>query len=146
MPKIPKLTSSGGIQGALPGRSDKLGIGAKPGAFVVPADAVSAVGQGNSKSGMKVLDNMFKTGPYGQHLPRGGARNAVPKKGKATAYADGGSVPIAVSSGEYVIDPEDIKAKYGDVKDGHEILHQFVKDVRKDYIKTLRSLPGPKRG
>ena len=141
----PAKLASGGLNSALPGRSDKLGIGAKPGAFVMPADVVSAVGQGNSKAGMAVLDGMFKSGPYGAHLPRGGARSAVPRRGKPT-FADGGVVPIAVSGGEYIIEPEEIIAQFGDIETGHQALEQFAKDQRQDYIKTLRSLPGPRRG
>lgn len=143
--KVAKLTS-GGLNSALPGRSDKLGLGAKPGSFVVPADVVSAAGQGNSQAGMKVLDGMFKSGPYGSHLPRGGARSATPRRGKPNKYADGGIVPIAVSGGEYILQPEDIEATFGDLDTGHQALENFVKDLRGDYIKTLRSLPGPRRG
>lgn len=153
--KVAKVTS-GGLDSALPGRSDKLGIGAKPGSFVVPADVVSAVGQGNTKAGIAHLDGMFKegnaafkSGPYGTHMPRPGARSAIPRRGKPQTYADGGAVdavPIAVSGGEYIIQPEELHNRFGDVEVGHEVMKHFVNDQRADYIKRLRSLPGPKRG
>lgn len=135
---------SGGLETAIPGRADKLGLAAKAGSFVMPADAVSALGQGNTKAGMGILDNMFKSGPYGQHLPRPAARK-LPRAGKPAKYADGGAVPIMASGGEYVIEPEDIEANFGSLDEGHKVLDRFVQDIRKDYIKSLRSLPGPRR-
>lgn len=140
---------TGGLDTAIPGREDRLGLAAKRGSFVMPADAVSAVGQGNTKAGMGILDGMFKTGPYGMHKPRPGARKAIPKA-KKVRFADGGvvgeeAVPIQAAGGEYIIEPEAIIDQFGDLERGHQVLEQFVKDLRGDYIKTLRSLPGPRR-
>ena len=57
-----------------------------------------------------------------------------------------GHVPVIVAGGEYIIHPEVVRALGGgDIGKGHKILDQFVLHTRKENIKTLRKLPGPKR-
>jgi len=69
-----------------------------------------------------------------------------------TAKAAGGpaesddAVPIVAAGGEYVIPPEDVAhIGRGSIDDGHKILDAFVKKMRKKTIRTLQSLPGPKK-
>jgi len=63
--------------------------------------------------------------------------------------ADGGAtdgVPIVAAGGEYVIPPEDVvHIGGGDLDHGHKVLDAFVKKMRQKTIKTLQSLPGPKK-
>lgn len=68
------------------------------------------------------------------------------------AKAEGGpvedhdAVPIVAAGGEYVISPEEVThIGGGSMEDGHKILDAFVKKMRKKTIKTLQSLPGPKK-
>jgi hypothetical protein len=69
-------------------------------------------------------------------------------------YAVGGSVedgeqgvPVAVAGGEHVISPQEVAwAGMGDMDAGHKALDDFVLRQRKLLIKTLKKLPGPKRG
>jgi hypothetical protein len=43
-----------------------------------------------------------------------------------------------------VISPAEVKRRGGgDITHGHKILDAYVKSVRADHIKTLKSLPGP---
>jgi hypothetical protein len=71
------------------------------------------------------------------------------KVGKFFNFADGGAtdgVPIVAAGGEYVIPPEDVvHIGGGDLDHGHKVLDAFVKKMRQKTIKTLQSLPGPKR-
>lgn len=64
-------------------------------------------------------------------------------------FAEGGAtsgVPIVAAGGEYVIPPEDVvHIGGGDLDHGHKVLDAFVKKMRQKTIKTLQSLPGPKR-
>ena len=139
---------SGGINSGVGGRTDHLPISAQKGAYVMPADVVSALGQGNSRAGTGVLDRMFKSGPYGVGLSRGrsgGLRSPIAPPAPAK-YADGGAVPIMAAGGEYVVDPETVASVGGgDIDHGHAILDQFVTQTRADNINTLKSLPGPQR-
>lgn len=111
------------------GRTDNLPISVPAGAYVLPADVVSALGEGNTMAGAKVLDEMFG-----------------PQTAAAEAYARGGHVPIVAAGGEYVVSPGTArKVGGGDLERGHEVLDRFVKHVRAKHVKTLRKLPGPKK-
>lgn len=143
---------SGALRSSVGGRTDHLRVKAKPGSFVLPADTVSHLGQGNTANGTAVLDKMMKTGPYGIHAPKPSARNAIPKPPKPPkmpAYADGGDVPptdILAAGGEYIIPAEKVaEIGGGDMDKGTAILNEFVKSIRQDAIKHLKSLPGPER-
>jgi hypothetical protein len=64
--------------------------------------------------------------------------------------ADGGAagqkVAIVAAGGEYVIPPEVVVAMGdGSMDSGHTELDQFVRKMRAKTVKTLRSLPGPKK-
>ena len=70
--------------------------------------------------------------------------------GLPKAFADGGmageKVPIVAAGGEYVIPPEVvINIGNGDMESGHTELDDFVKKMRANTVKTLKSLPGPKK-
>lgn len=140
------MEHSGMIHSPIAGRTDRLPMGVKPGSFVVPADVVSGVGQGNSMSGANALSQLFKMGPGGLHLSRVGGGSS-PKH-----YADGGAaegdtpVDIVAAGGEFVVPPEAVaEIGGGDMTHGHEILDQMVLHIRKKTIKTLRKLPKPKK-
>jgi hypothetical protein len=101
------------------------------GSYVIPADIVGAMGEGNTMAGFKYLDRMFNSAP--------GVR----------AFASGGStgelVPIVAAGGEYVITPSAVEhIGAGDMNRGHQALDLFVKKMRAKTVKTLKGLPGPK--
>lgn len=115
----------GPVNASVPGRTDHLPVHVASGSYVIPADIVSAMGEGNTATGFKVLDKMF---------PAGG-----PQEGESP-------VPVVIAGGEYVLDPGQVSiAGQGDVDIGHQILDVFVKKMRAQTIKTLSSLPGPKK-
>src|SRR3990167_4369167 len=83
------LFRQGLIRSSIPGRTDKINIGVPSGSYILPADIISGMGQGNSISGGQIADRMFKTGPYGMKLPSSrGFRLRQPRM----LRADGGKV------------------------------------------------------
>ncbi len=150
---------SGMLHSSIPGRTDKLPINVKAGSYIIPADipSASALGEGNTMAGTKVLDHMI-----GSHLakrvPHASGQIKLPgmkKKLKVATiratgkmFADGGEtthVPIIAAGGEYVVSPEAVQAiGDGDMDKGHNTLDDFVKRIRKHNIKTLRGLKPPR--
>ena len=92
-----------------------------------------SMGEGNTEAGFKILDQALSQ--YG----------ASPQARAAGGMA-GPKVPIVAAGGEYVIPPEIVTAiGGGDMEAGHQGLDEFVKSARKQLIKTLQKLPGPKK-
>ena len=69
-------------------------------------------------------------------------------------FADGGSadgdddpgVAIVAAGGEHVLHPDQVReAGGGDLDTGHAVLDEWVKRMRKELVKTLQKLPGPKK-
>lgn len=132
----------GSLNSPVPGRTDHLPIDVPAGSYVIPADVVSGLGQGNTMAGTKTLDLMFSSGPYGMKMPHP-ARGVGPRPPRPR-FADGGTVPIAAAGGEYVVPPENVAAiGSGNLDLGHAVLDKFVTDMRSEHVKTLRNLPGP---
>jgi len=126
---------TGPLVSDVPGRTDALPIDVPSGAYVIPADIVSALGEGNTLAGQRMLKSQF-------------SRLAKRKRGmpKPPKFARGGPVPIAAAGGEYVVSDEEAEAiGGGDIERGHAILDLFVKQVRQGNIERLATLPGPKR-
>lgn len=143
-----QMERSGGLSSPVPGRTDRLAMNARAGSYVIPADVVSGLGQGNSQAGMANLDRMFKKGPYGATLrgPMPRTPHArIPRPPKPPRFADGGAVPIMAAGGEYIIEPDAIMQQFGDIDFGHKVLDKFVQDIRKQTIKEMQQLPGPSR-
>lgn len=144
------LEHAGMIHSPIAGRTDRIPMGVRSGSYVVPADIVSALGQGNSMAGANGLNKLFKMGPYGSQA------GAMPKASMSAMRmhkADGGDVgsggppvDIVAAGGEFVVDPTKVaEIGGGDVNKGHDILDAMVAHVRKKNIKTLRKLPKPKK-
>lgn len=152
---------TGPILSAVAGRTDHHPMNVPAGAYVLPADHVSSMGQGNTVHGMAVLNKMFHGGPYGgapmgmrrgmgpPRPPRlmgmraaGGASDAGGARGSRGSI--GKPVPINAAGGEFVIPPEVVAAiGSGNIKHGHQILDHWVVSNRKNHISTLKNLPGP---
>lgn len=66
-----------------------------------------------------------------------------------SAKANGGSssgVQIVAAGGEHVLSPDQVRMTgEGDLDTGHKVLDEFVKRMRKELVKTLSKLPGPRR-
>lgn len=118
----------GAITMAVGGRTDHIPMNVLEGSYVIPADIVSSLGEGNTLAGTKVLDRMFGHG------------------GASTTAGRYKPVPIVAAGGEYVIHPDVVK-RLGkrNIDRGHAWFDHFVKGARKHLIQTLSKLPGPKR-
>lgn len=158
----PMKLFSGPIHSAVAGRTDHLPMHVHSGSYVIPADIISAMGEGNTMAGFRAARRIFGGTPYGQKkMPYGqGAdpygQGAVPYgqgegpyASQPVKHAAGGktdAVPVVVAGGEYVIHPADVtRLGHGDINAGHKILDAFVKKMRAKTIKTLQKLPGPKK-
>lgn len=158
------LTHAGPIMSAVAGRTDHHPMSVKSGSYVLPADHVSSMGQGNTANGMAQLGRMFKMAPYGggadMGIKAGRGAPAAPKPPKIATggaadtggrrgHAIGQPTPIMAAGGEFVIPPEKIldwMQDHGmprDIKLGHAALDKWVVDHRKKHVKTLQKLPGP---
>jgi hypothetical protein len=115
----------GPIIGDTGGRADKVNMNVPSGAYIIPSDVVSGLGEGNTLHGMKIIERMF---PH----PKGSG-----------GTSKGEPVPIAAAHGEVSISPEQLKAKFGDIDHAHKIMDHWVVHERKNIIHTMSRLPGP---
>lgn len=158
-PSAPKTEESklhtGPIHASVAGRTDHLKMNVPSGSYVIPADIVSAMGEGNTMAGFKLAEKVFSnpgswmTGtPYGESLApydEPASPYGVEMPGKANGGASTG-VPIVAAGGEYVIAPEHVqRIGGGDMDAGHRHLDEFVKRYRAHTVQTLKKLPGPSK-
>jgi hypothetical protein len=101
----PKL-HTGPIHSAVAGRTDHLPIHVPNKAYVLPADIVSGMGQGNTMAGFKIakrLPRLFATSFYGTKkagagTPYGGSFYGREKAGEGTPYNTAGGLPYGGAS------------------------------------------------
>lgn len=141
---------TGPIVSSVAGRTDHLPMHVPSGSYVFPADIVSSLGEGNTSAGHKVIQRVFEGTPYAGRGMYGQQMKEI--YGTPLPKAHGGNVPsgeevpIVAAGGEYVLAPEHVtRVGKGNIDHGHKILDSFVKAIRKNTIKTLQKLPGPKR-
>lgn len=115
----------GPIIAEVAGRTDHLPTNVASGAYVIPADIISAMGEGNTMAGMRIANDIF---------------------GMQEKRPDDVAVEVVLAGGEYVITPFNVtRIGGGDIDRGHETLDEFIKKYRAQTIQTLKKLPGPKR-
>ena len=115
----------GPLHSDVAGRTDHLPISVPSGAYVIPADIVSALGEGNTMAGFRDLNDMF---------------------GVQKLNGNEQPVEVIVAGGEYIIGPDTVIAiGGGDMDRGHSELDRFVTMKRAETVKTLKNLPGPRR-
>lgn len=74
-----------------------------------------------------------------------GVRSTLARISKSSGGASSG-VPIVAAGGEYVVHPDQVEEiGGGDLDTGHSVMDEFVKQMRKELIGTLKKLPGPKK-
>jgi hypothetical protein len=125
------IIHTGPIHSPVAGRTDHLPMHVPAGAYVIPAEEVAYLGEGNTLSGFKNIKQM------------------VEKYEDDGSHDVGNPVPIVAAGGEYVIPPYAVagigKDWGGDINHGHRILDSFVMKLRKEHIKTLQKLAPPKK-
>lgn len=121
--------STGFLNSSVAGRTDRLPVSVENDSYVIPADVVSGLGQGNSLAGARILDELL-------------GQNEHVKKNSSGS----GKVPIIVAGGEYIVHPSAIlRIGGGDIKKGHKLLDNMVYNVRQHTLKKIKSLPKPKK-
>jgi hypothetical protein len=133
--RIAKRFASGGAvhEGAITqvadgGRTDTYPTDVRSGAYVIPADVISGLGEGDTGNGYRVATHMF-----GPHSP-------------SHAHPGEKTVPIMAAGGEFVVSPAAVaRVGRGDMAAGHDALDAWVKMERRKTIQKLRKLPGPQR-
>ncbi len=142
MPAEDRLAGSG------PGRTDNKPINVKSGSYIIPADIVSGLGQGNTLAGKEKIGKMFSGAKVNRY---GGGKFRMPgvpgmRRGQ---FAEGGSpktVPIIAADGEHELQPHEVEwFGNGDMKRGHDALDAWVLAQRKKNIKDLRRLKPPRK-
>lgn len=115
----------GPIHSPVAGRTDHLPINVPSGSYVIPADIISAMGEGNTMAGFRVANKVFGMQEAGEEPP----------------------VEVIVAGGEYIISPENVATRVGggDLQQGHKNLDDFVIRYREMTVQTLKKLPGPKK-
>ncbi len=139
----------GAIHGAVAGRTDHVPLTVPNGAYVLPAEHVSHIGQGNTMAGFPRLNRMFPI-THGRGAPSPPGAPRPPSQGKNLFKAGGvvgegdDGVDIMAASGEYVIDPEEVREiGNGNIGHGHDVLDSWVQKLKDEQIGTLKKLPGP---
>lgn len=148
-----QVLHEGFLHSAVPGRTDKLPISVAGGSYILPADHVAALGQGNSLAGANIVNKLFKMGPNGTApTPLHAARSPTPHLNltppKPAKFARGGQskpTPIIAAGGEISIPPDKLIARFGSLEKAHKALDKWVVDTRKQHIKTLRGLAPPRK-
>lgn len=157
--------TTGFLHSAVPGRTDLIHAEPPAGSYVIPADVVSGVGEGNSLAGAALIQHALSTGPYGTPLPSGrsgGVRIPSPparfteplmgptaKRGGRTKEEEGVGkpTPILAAGGEFIISPEFVRLwGGGNMKRGHDLLDAWVVKKRNEIADKMKKLPGPKKG
>ena len=59
------------------GRTDHLPISPAAGSYVVPADVVSGLGEGNTLAGANIMQRILDTGPMGLRTSLGGRQDVL---------------------------------------------------------------------
>jgi hypothetical protein len=140
------------IDAPVHGRTDKIPLNIPSGSYVLPADIVSAIGQGNTLAGARAVQEIMKGAPYGANGGAYGSDVEPVKRGPGAPtphMAHGGKVdmvPIIAAGGEYVLAPHECRwLGDGDADKGHRALDKFVVETRNHLRKTLGKLRPPKR-
>lgn len=136
--------------GGAGGRTDQLPRAVAADSFVIPADVISGIGQGDTMAGSKIMDGILSSGPFGTRLPRG-------RRADGGNASDGGISHVLVAGGEYLVNRDKVaelgrRVRLGgksrarsDLAAGHEALRTMVDKVRNHQKKFLATAPKPKK-
>lgn len=146
-----KERHTGPIHSTVAGRTDHLPMHVASGSYVLPADIVSGMGEGNTMAGFAHMRRIFGGTPYGggaaPYGKEGGPYDSpAGRAAGGEAKAESPDVPIVAAGGEYVLHPDQVRAAGGgDLDMGHKVLDEFVKRMRKELIHTLKHLAPPRK-
>lgn len=134
----------GAIRSQGPGRTDIHDMDVPSGAYVIPAECVSNLGENNTEAGLAKLEEVMHYPPDKVRRFFNSRPPTLKERARGGSVHDGRPVPIRAAGGEFVV-PTDKVAEigYGDTGHGHAILDQWVMAKRKEHIKTLKGLKPP---
>ena len=130
----------GPLKAPIPGRTDRMKVHVASGSYVIPADIVSGIAEGNSEAGFEIIKKMIE-----DKKSQGGRVGLIGKYGLNGKYHEArNNVPCIVAGGEFILSPEEVELfGDGDLNAGHKVLDKFVLSQRNKLIKTLKKLPPP---
>jgi hypothetical protein len=113
------------LKGDESGQADNIYVKVPEHTFIIDAQTVSLIGDGNSENGALKLQEMI---------------DQIPSV-KVEKFPD---VDCALAAGEFAITPEKV-AGYGngDIRKGIEILKSFVKEIKKYKKLEVKTIPKP---
>jgi hypothetical protein len=146
--KNPKSFASGGyVEGDSGGTQDNIPAKIPEGSYVLDATTMSLLGDGNSKAGHKKVEEMLhkirsKSHSFSEQGHRDGIYNLSKMNHERSKFAKGGQevsrlhgrmIPALVSSGEYIIKPEDVLlfGNGGSLKEGVKNLDLFREKLKR---------------
>ena len=136
----------GPIHSSVAGRTDHLPVHVPNSSYVLPADLVSGMGEGNTMAGFAHLRRMFGGTPYGGGSAPYNQESSLPYGAHMAKGGKTPGVPIVAAGGEHVLTPEQVKGiGDGDIARGHRVLDKWVVKMRQELIKTLKKLPPPRK-
>lgn len=118
--------SYGLIDSSIPGRTDRHNTDLPAGSYVLPADVISGLGEGNSRAGAAVMDQALHSMPYGITAPHMSGHSTIPNAPSAYRDAQGSyqvrhmqdyakaggvtgrdheKIPVVLAGGEFVVPP-----------------------------------------
>jgi len=145
--------TTGPLVSSVPGRTDLHFTHVPSGSYVIPADIVSAHGQGNTLAGMDKLHKMFNLDKH-----NASTKPAIPTfPSRVKHRAEGGRdkhigkpVPVKLAGGEIVLPPSSVhetmqrvRGRKMSMDEAHQEMDRWIVDERKKLRKTLAKLPGP---
>jgi len=146
---------TGYLHGATAGRADALKGTALSDSYILPAEEIAGLGEGNSLMGARVINAMLGSGPHGIAQPHGRAGHGPPRppappreyqaKGGGVQQGEQPTTKVALSHGEYSMTPEQVMQFTGrnDLKSAHRVMDLFTMELRKRHIKELKGLEPP---
>jgi hypothetical protein len=145
------------LLGSTMGRADAVKTSSPSGSYILPAEMVSGLGEGNGLAGARLIQEMTSTGPFGTSLPRmtHGRGPPSPPHVQAATNAKGGGVqngpeertPVALSHMEYKLTPRDCIVMVSKMVGhpvpldyAHRVLDKWVKFEHKRHAEKLAKL------
>lgn len=137
MRRARRVGAAGLVHSASPGRADLVSARLRQGSYVLPADVVSGLGEGNTLAGAKVLH---------ASLPEAAEMASAGRVARAAGgRVDDDEIEVKLSGGEFLVSPEQVAAiGEGDVEGGARALDELVAAVREHSRAAVDRMGPPK--
>lgn len=130
---------AGLIHSSTPGRADLVPARLRRGSYIIPADVVSGIGEGNTLAGARLLHTTL---PKAAEMA---SRGEVALAAGGMADDDADDIEVRLSGGEYQVAPDQVlEIGGGDVSEGAKALDALVQAVRSHTKQTIDRMPPPK--